>query len=137
MKYLLTDLLKLQALDFEETASKGTQTQKTELRAQIPLPILAHYDRLVARGKKGVAVVRNQVCTGCHMRLPIGTINTLMQAQDIQLCDTCGRYLCLADPAESQLTENVAESKPAPAKAKPAKAASKPRKRKAVAASAA
>jgi hypothetical protein len=131
----LTNLLKLQALDFDETAPKNAESQKAELRANIPLPILGHYDRLVARGKKGVAVVRNQVCTGCHMRLPIGTINTLMQAQDIQICDTCGRYLYLPDPAETQFLENLAASKPAPEVAKPAKtakAASKPRKRKAV-----
>jgi hypothetical protein len=137
MNDLLTNLLKLQALDFDEPSPKGTETQKGELRARIPLPILAHYDRLVARGKKGVAVVRNQVCTGCHMRLPIGTINTLMQAQDIQLCDTCGRYLCLPDPAESQFLENLAAKKPSPEAAKPAKAASKPRKRKAAAVTAA
>ena len=46
-----------------------------ELRGVIPAQILAHYDRLAVRGKKGVAVIRNQVCTGCHMKLPIGTLN--------------------------------------------------------------
>src|SRR6202007_2956291 len=70
---------------------KISEAQRTEMRNSIPQPILAHYDRLVARGKKGVAVVRNQVCTGCHMRLPIGPITTLMQDRDIQLCDSCGR----------------------------------------------
>jgi hypothetical protein len=140
MNDLLTNLLKLQALEFNETAPKNAETQKATLRAQIPLPILAHYDRLVVRGKKGVAVVRNQVCTGCHMRLPIGTINTLMQAQDIQLCDIGGRYLSLPDPAEAQSLEKLAASKPgseAAKPAKPAKPASKPRKRKVVATAAA
>lgn len=131
MNDLLTTLLKLQALDFNETNEKNIEVQRTELRTRIPQPILGHYDRLVARGKKGVAVVRNQVCTGCHMRLPIGTINTLMQGQDIQLCDTCGRYLYLPDPAESQFLENVAAAKPA-AKAA-AKSATRSRKRKALA----
>jgi hypothetical protein len=134
MNDLLTNLLKLQALEFDETAAKNAESQKAELRAQIPQPILGHYDRLAARGKKGVAVVRNQVCTGCHMRLPIGTINTLMQAQDLQLCDTCGRYLYLPGPSETQFLENLAAAKPtAKSAAKPAsKPASKPRKRKAV-----
>ncbi len=127
MNDLLTNLLKLQALEFNETHESNIEPQRTELRARIPQPILGHYDRLVARGKKGVAVVRNQVCTGCHMRLPIGTINTLMQGQDIQLCDTCGRYLYLPDPAENQFLENVAAAKPA------AKPASKSRKRKTLA----
>jgi len=119
MNDLLTNLLKLQALDFEETKQKDAEAQRTELRALIPQPILGHYDRLFARGKKGLAAVRNQVCTGCHMRLPIGTINTLMHGRDIQLCDTCGRYLYLPDPVE-----------PPPAEPLPAKAARKTRKRK-------
>ena len=120
----ITNLLKLQAFDFKESGDKISEAQRTELRNSIPQPILAHYDRLVVRGKKGVAVVRNQVCTGCHMRLPIGTINTLMQHQDIQLCDSCGRYLSL-EVAETP-APIVAEAKPQP---KPAPK----RKRKALA----
>src|SRR5690349_10986025 len=107
MNELITNLLKLQNLDFAETRNKSDEERKSELRALIPQPILGHYDRLVVRGKKGVAVVRNQVCTGCHMRLPIGTINTLMQGNDVRLCDMCGRYLYLLDPAESQFVEHV------------------------------
>ena len=128
MNDLLTSLLKLQALDFNETDEKNVEARIAELRARIPQPVLGHYDRLVARGKKGVAVVRNQVCTGCHMRLPIGTINTLMQGQDIQLCDTCGRYLYLPDPAESRFVEKMAAATTAP------KPTAKPRRRKNLAA---
>src|SRR5216684_346811 len=108
MSDFLAILFKLQSLEFKETSEKFTESQKTELRANIPAPILAHYDRLVARGKKGIAVVRNQVCTGCHMRLPIGTINVLMQHQDVQLCDSCGRYLYLPDAPETPAVETVA-----------------------------
>lgn len=120
MNDLLTTLLKLQALDFAETAVQNAEAQREELRSRVPQPILGHYDRLVARGKKGVATVRNQVCAGCHMRLPIGTINTLMQGQDIQLCDTCGRYLVLAEAEEKKPEEAAAKTKATP----------KPRKRK-------
>jgi len=120
MNDLLPNLLKLQALEFGESKEKELDSRMAELRAQIPAQILGHHDRLVARGKKGVAVVRNQVCSGCHMKLPIETINTLMQGTDIRLCDSCGRYLYLPDPVETQFLENVAASKPAP----------KPRKRK-------
>jgi hypothetical protein len=64
------------------------------------------------------------------MRLPIGTINTLMQNHDIQLCDTCGRYLYLPDepaPTAQEAAPVAAEAKPAP----------KRRKRKVAAAAAA
>jgi hypothetical protein len=123
MNDLLQNLLKLQEMDFDESTTPFTETHKQKLRSLIPPPILAHYDRLVVRGKKGVALVRNQVCTGCHMRLPIGTINTLMQGKDFQLCDSCGRYLSLAPTTEPQ----PAAQAPAPEKPK-----RKTRKRKEV-----
>lgn len=119
MNGTIQNLLKLQSIEFGE--QKGNEKQITDLRAIIPEPILGHYDRLRARDKKGVAVVRNQVCTGCHMKLPIGVITILMQDRDIQLCDSCGRYLYLEPQA------------PAPVDAAPAKPVKK-RKTKAVAA---
>jgi predicted nucleic acid-binding Zn-ribbon protein len=125
MHAILEKMLKLQAFEFGEIAGNH-DAEAAELRSQIPQPFLGHYDRLRARDKKGVSLVRNQVCTGCHMRLPIGTITLLMRGGDIQLCDSCGRYLLLAEEVEG----------PAPAAAaeKPAeKPARKPRKRKPVA----
>jgi hypothetical protein len=93
MNATIQNLLKLQSIEFGD--EKGSAKLIADLRAAVPEPILGHYDRLRARDKKGVAVVRNQVCSGCHMRLPIGVITTLMQDRDIQLCDSCGRYLYL------------------------------------------
>lgn len=119
----MANLFKLQAIEFKESAETNPESVRTELRNSIPQPVLAHYDRLAVRGKKGVAVVRNQVCTGCHMRLPIGTINTLMQRQDVQLCDNCGRYLYLPETT-------AAAAEPVPVA--PVKPAAK-RKRKALA----
>lgn len=110
----ITNLLKLQSFDFKETTEPNSETVRAELRNSIPQPILAHYDRLVARGKKGVAIVRNQVCTGCHMRLPIGTINTLLQRQDVQLCDSCGRYLYIPEQAETPVAEPAPAAPPKP-----------------------
>ena|SRR6185312_8437117 len=109
MNSTIQTLLKLQAIEFGE--EKANEKQIAELRTNIPEPILGHYDRLRARDKKGVAIVRNQVCTGCHMRLPIGVITVLMQDRDIQLCDTCGRYLYL-EP-QSQVPAEPTPAKPA------------------------
>src|ERR1035438_7519464 len=123
MNSILQNLLKLQVLEFGETKPKNFEALTTELRALIPQPIVAHYDRLRVRGKKGAAAVRNQVCAGCHMHVPIGQINMLMRDEDVQLCESCGRYLYLPDPAEA---EAVAPAEPAKQAAKPAaKAAAK------------
>ena len=83
-----------------------------ELRAKIPSQILAHYDRLVARGKKGLAAVRGQVCSGCHMQVPLGVVMTLKHGDDIQLCESCGRYLFLPPALETEAAGPVASPKP-------------------------
>ncbi len=89
MKDLIANLLKLQMLEFKETAPADREKQIADLRAKIPAQILAHYDRLVVRGKKGVAAVRNQVCTGCHVQVPRAVVLTLMHGDDIQICESC------------------------------------------------
>jgi predicted nucleic acid-binding Zn-ribbon protein len=95
----MQDLLRLQTLEFSEKPDKNTAALIAELRGKIPPQIIGHYDRLRVRGKKGLAAAINQVCTGCHMRLPLAVIMTLKHEQDIQLCDSCGRYLYLPDEA--------------------------------------
>ena len=122
MNNVMRQLLTLQTLEFDSPEKKLDEAQVKELREKIPQQILAHYDRLRARGKRGIAIVRNSVCTGCHMLLPVGVVTKLMHDNDIQLCDTCGRYLYLPEPAETQPVANV------PATKTPAK----PRKRKAL-----
>lgn len=116
MKTLIEILLKLQTLEFDETAGAGREKRIAELRTKIPAQVLGHYDRLVARGKKGVAAVRNQVCTGCHMHVPRAVILTLMHDDDIQLCECCGRYLYLAEPMEAQKTPGHEKKPGRPAK---------------------
>ena len=128
MNSILQDLLALQALDFGETTAKKAEAQAEELRAKIPQPFVGHYERLRVRGKKGIAAVRNQVCTGCHMRVPIGQITVLMRGEDIQLCESCGRYLYLPEPAAAEPA--VQAEAPKPKK----KTLAKPRKRRALAA---
>ena len=83
--------------------------------------MLHQYERQRARGKKGVALVRNRVCTSCRMQVPVALVATLMRGTVAQVCGNCGRYLCLPDPAEDQAVEAAVVAKPAP----------KPRKRKA------
>ena len=107
--------------------TKNEEAQAAELRSSIPAPIIGHYERLRVRGKKGIALVRNQVCTGCHMHVPIGQITMLMRGEDVQLCETCGRYLYLPDATEVEAAIKVEPAKPV------AKGPAKPRKRRALA----
>lgn len=105
-KKLLESLLKLQALEFDETeldeaGEKEMEKRIAELRILIPLAILNHYDRLRVRGKKGVAAVRHQTCVGCHVQVTRATVLNLMHGNDLQVCENCGRYLYLATEPET------------------------------------
>lgn len=103
----LKDLITLQALEFGEIPAANAEERIKALRAKIPGPILGHYDRLVDKGKKGVAELKHQVCTGCHMRVPLGTLLDLMGGAGIRLCDCCGRYLYLVETPPQETAQPV------------------------------
>jgi len=109
---LLNNLTRLQEIEMLARPNAEARTERDKLRQAIPEPMLAHYDRLMARRKKGIVVVRNNTCTGCHLRLPMGVIMTLKQAEDVQLCENCGRYLLL--PEEPEPPAPVARRKRTP-----------------------
>jgi hypothetical protein len=64
-----------------------------ELRASVPAPVLGHFDRNNACGRKGVASVVHGVCSGCHLRVASGTVAMLKGAPGLVLCENCGAYL--------------------------------------------
>src|SRR3989442_6039802 len=110
MNGILQNLLRLQGVDLGE--QRQSASQAAALRAAIPPTMLQHYERLRARGKKGIAIVRNRVCTGCRMQVPIAVVVTLMRGTVAQVCGNCGRYLCLPDPVEAQVVEALVAAKP-------------------------
>ena len=97
VKSILQDLYRLQALDIQGLPAQKSQAKN--LRAGIPTGMLNNYDRARARGRKGVAILRDRVCTNCRMQSPIAVVVGLT-AGTIQVCGNCGLYLCL-DPDQS------------------------------------
>jgi len=96
MKNIMESLFALQTLQLQSGPGQRTRDGAMEtIRKTIPSVVLTHYDRLLAHGKKGVAIVRNGVCTECHLRVAIGALADLAHANDIQVCGNCGRYLFL------------------------------------------
>jgi hypothetical protein len=85
------------------------------LRASLPVSVLGHHDRMLARGRASIAAVRDGVCSACHLRLPGAHLASLKHSQDIELCDNCGAFIYLAAPAPAP--------QPAPAPAGRRKAA--------------
>ena len=97
-------MLALQKIQFGDSLrTPARKIQAEQLRAEVPLPILAHYDRLTARGKKGLALARDGVCSECHLRVTSAKLIGLTKATDVQLCDNCGRYLYLPEAPAVEL----------------------------------
>jgi hypothetical protein len=96
VKSILQDLYRLQTLDLRGGTHDRSETD--HLRASIPDGMLSNYDRARARGRKGIALLRNQVCANCRMRSPIA-VAIALKAGAVQACGNCGLYLCL-DPEE-------------------------------------
>jgi len=107
MRATIETLYALQQLVLPATpATAKSEARIHELRAKVPAPVLAHFDRMIALGRKGVAPVRHGVCSGCHIRVSIGTLASLVYPKDLYLCDNCGCYLLL----ESEEIDALAES---------------------------
>jgi hypothetical protein len=101
MTKLIEDLLALQSLlRIGDTASPEQKAQIEALRASVPEPILAHFLRQLAAGRKGIALVRNGVCGECHLRVSHAMNHLLGKAHDLLICENCGAYLAAA-PVEA------------------------------------
>lgn len=68
------------------------QRAREQARKGVPTYVLGHHDRLIARNKRSVAVVRHGVCSACHMKLPSGH-RRRSRAKDLDVCDHCGVFL--------------------------------------------
>jgi predicted nucleic acid-binding Zn-ribbon protein len=63
------------------------------LRANMPLGVLSHHDRLRSRGRQSLAEIRHGVCSGCHMTLPTGLQAEVQRQTSLLRCATCGRFI--------------------------------------------
>ena len=104
MRKIMDHLLALQKLQFDLLGQTVTSKAEAEqLRGEVPSPILAHYERLVARGKKGLALVRTGVCSECHLRLTAGKlVNLSATPNEIHLCDNLAKTIPFYDWQKSR-----------------------------------
>jgi hypothetical protein len=126
---IMTALIELNALmDYGATLSRVSPILKGKIdvqRAKVPYQILGHHDRIRSRGRRSVSAIRNGVCAGCHLTIPIGTLNRLMLINDIAVCDNCGTFVYLVREPAAPVPSAVISAplvRP-PSKATPAPAA--------------
>lgn len=112
MKTIVETLFAAQtALKQHPLPSPERQAILQNLRTHVPAPLLAHFLRLVERGRPGVTLARHGVCSGCHLRLASGMAAALTNQQDVHLCENCGTYLLLA-PEERAVANEMRRSRP-------------------------
>jgi predicted nucleic acid-binding Zn-ribbon protein len=99
VKEIVKTLFALQQLEEQERPS--SRSTAAALRKRIPGQILAHYDTQRARGRRTVAIVHNDICGECHLRIPIAVAKALVVGADVQICTNCGRYLTLSSDGHS------------------------------------
>jgi hypothetical protein len=103
MKRIIEKFAELQSLVLPQPPTEGPNAERVrQLRFEVPISLLAHFDRRIACGRRAVAVVRNGVCGDCHMRLPLGLAAMLRASDEVQRCEHCGSFLMLA-PEEIEL----------------------------------
>ena len=68
----------------KSSASAEGQATIRQLRAKVPAPVLAHFDRMISIGRSGVALVRRGICGECHLRVPTGLLASLAKLELLQ-----------------------------------------------------
>lgn len=66
-------------------------------RRQIPSFALAHFDRLEAAGKQGLAKVEGGRCGACGAAVPQDEIEYLHENRNIGVCDGCYAFIYIPD----------------------------------------
>lgn len=77
-----------------------------ENEIKIDQEILFKFQRIIQRNDEGIVMVKNGVCTGCHMILPAQFANTVKKGDSIIFCPYCSRILYYEETAEDEAEEN-------------------------------
>ena len=92
-----------------EVLGKKDLIQKLENEEQELIPgldpeVLFKFERII-RNKmgRGIVAVKNGVCLGCHMILPIQFTNLVRQGEEIVFCPYCSRILFFEESEEEGL----------------------------------
>ena len=88
------------------------QTERKSSVESLPKNLSAQYEKL-RKGKRGAAVVpiRNEQCSGCHMKVSQNLINEVRRGQKMMTCESCSRIVYLEAPQTADSSEQPAASK--------------------------
>ena len=117
MKKVVNQLIQLQELlearaQQETLVGRGRLAQLDEsigvMSKELPVAIVAQFERLQKKGHVAIVPVVNGVCTGCGMTLPVSQVHAVHLAKEYQFCPNCSRFLYYP---ESSTPRRLAKSK--------------------------
>jgi len=81
-----------------EQAISAKQAEREQLVGALPKNLSDQYNRL-RKGKRGAGIVpiRNEQCSGCHMKVSQNLINELRRGQKMMTCESCSRIVYLEE----------------------------------------
>jgi predicted nucleic acid-binding Zn-ribbon protein len=90
-------------LDQTQAQRERLSRERDEAGAAVPPALRASFERAAERHEgEAMGVVsrphpkrEEYVCGGCNMSVPLEQVNALRSRDEIQLCNICGRILCL------------------------------------------
>ncbi len=72
-------------------------TEINRIQSDVDKEILKKYQLIRSKKNKGIGIVINEICTGCHTHVPKTIIDKLKLGKVINTCETCGRILILRE----------------------------------------
>lgn len=76
-----------------EEARTALQNKIEELEDQLEPQVRGRYDRISPLRDRVVVPVINGVCYGCFVSIPTATVGDREAHQELQSCESCGRFI--------------------------------------------
>lgn len=91
-----------------ENELKSIKEKEKVLSSNLDDRLVFKFERIIkSKGGDGIVAVRNNICTGCHMILPLQFVNLVCKEEDVLNCPYCSKILYHDDIAEEEEIEQV------------------------------
>ena len=93
------ELVKRQLADLEEKSRQLTaqlaelDATREKFTAGLNEDLLDDYKRLFTTKNEAVVALRNEVCSGCHMKVTVSTVTAVKARKSVVHCEQCNRIL--------------------------------------------
>ena len=86
-----------------EITHENKQLEKEKIISVIDPDVLPLYEKIKTRNGIAIAPARNEVCTGCNMKIPPQLFNEVLTLSRMIQCPNCGRILYCEESINGEL----------------------------------